>query len=142
MESEEAVRQLMSGRLCSLSPILATLTPISRRLWVATALMLPLGALAHIHTYSGRRWEGRWEERWLEGGEAGGATAHCLWTNPLLAFWSFHCGLSLDFLPQPPGPPPPPPPPPPQPGRVQRQGPGVRQSEHPPRRRVGWTRRC
>ena len=76
----------------------------------------------------------------------GGGSRGC--NGALLVDESFTCLLvfSLRFVPRlsPPAPCPPSPlpPSPQQPGRVQRQGPGVRQSEHPPRRRVGWTRRC
>ncbi|GAX76686.1 hypothetical protein CEUSTIGMA_g4132.t1 [Chlamydomonas eustigma] len=54
LSSEEALLQLRAGKLCSLTPILGSTTAIHRRVWIPTALVLPLGALAFLHAHSGR----------------------------------------------------------------------------------------
>ncbi len=47
--------QLRAGRICSMTPILAASQAVNRRVWMPTALMLPLGALSFMHVESGRR---------------------------------------------------------------------------------------
>jgi len=55
ISGDVAVAELHRGRLCALTPAVAVRAAMHRRTWVPTSIVLPLGALAHIHMHGGRR---------------------------------------------------------------------------------------